>query len=67
MMYVAPKWKVTIRFSLREDVVFWISDVSVSNVLRTVAGLDFIGPGPFPVNSTDRIDQPIQIVVGEKS
>lgn len=43
MIRVIPKWRVTVKLYShdKEDVVFWISDDHMANVLRTVASMDF--------------------------
>lgn len=47
MMQVIPKWQVDVTLSDGREVTVWVSDHFASNVLRTVAGIDF---APFPVS-----------------
>lgn len=54
MMQVSRKWKVVVKFADRE-VVLWIADNFPSNVLRTVANLEFSETGlhqPISINVT---------------
>lgn len=54
MMQVVPKWKVTVKFLDREVVVF-VHETHIENVLRVVAGLTF---------STNPLESPSAIIVG---
>lgn len=51
MMQIVPRWKVTIRFPDRE-VVIYVNDNFIANVLRTVASLDFTGTMEQPTSIT---------------
>lgn len=55
MMVVVKKWKVTVKFTDRE-VVIYVNDNFIANALRTVAGLDFTANG---------LEQPVSISVSE--
>ncbi len=44
MMQTVPKWKIQILFASRE-VVVWISDSHIENVLRQVASMQFTEDG----------------------
>lgn len=57
MMQVVPKWKVTVTFSDR-NLVFWVSDSSISNVMRKIADMQFTENG---------LEQPVQITIGAAS
>ena len=54
-MQIVPKWKVTVKFQARADIVLWLYDYNIGNVLRIVAGMQFTENG---------LDQPTQITVG---
>lgn len=55
MIQTVPKWKVTVSFSSRDDVVLWIYDSHLSNAMRTVAAMQF---------TEDGLEQPTSIHVG---
>jgi hypothetical protein len=54
MMQVVPRWKVTVFFADRGDLVFWLSDGHLGNVLRLVSGMQF---------SENGLDQPQAVTV----
>lgn len=55
MMQVLPKWKVTVTFP-GHDVVLWIHDNFISNVLRTVSTLQFNDTG---------LEQPTHVAISQ--
>jgi len=57
MMQTVKKWKVTVTTQNGRDMTFWVNDNFLSNVMRTVASLDFC-PG---------IEQPRRIDVREET
>ena len=54
MIQTIPLWKVTVTLPSRE-VVLWIHDMHISNVLRQVAAIQFTENG---------LEQPTKIVIG---
>jgi hypothetical protein len=43
MMQVLPKWMVTVSMQSGQHVIFYISDNFLSNVLRAVSAIEFVG------------------------
>jgi hypothetical protein len=55
MMQTVQKWKVLVHFSLNEnDLVFWVNENHMSNVLRKIADMQFTENG---------LEQPVQISI----
>ena len=54
MLQTVTKWKVVASFDGRDDVVIWLYDNFITNIVRTIAGMDF---------SENGLEQPTQITV----
>ena len=53
-MQAVPKWKVTVVLTADRQVVLWIHDNHLSNVLRQVSNMQFTENG---------LTQPLEIIV----
>jgi len=56
MLQVIRKWHVEVILQDGKTITFWVSDNFLSNVLRTVASLDFCGG----------IEQPASLLIEEE-
>ena len=54
MMQMVQRWKVIARFSGRPDIIIWIDNNFLSNVMRTVAEMQF---------SENGLEQPTAITI----